>query len=705
MANVRQETQIASASRSSVEFLADPWRLDRVLWVVGMGLAVLASLYLLLSRPQTATTWQADALNTAPLNGTNLYGPETDGSGQRFVWTQPAGVTLLLPVVSQNGRSLTITVRARGVSAAGGPHTTTAVTVNDQLVGEIKPVAGKAEFQDFSFTFVPAYRDNHALSLTFDSPTWKPKNDNRALGVALQAVSVDLQTVWSPLMGSGRPALLWILPGLVILAIIVRWLGRNLAGWRRWANLLGLGLLVVAACVPAFWLALLSRVGYNGLLNDNFFWLEAACALYLTVFLVGFALTRWTTFTNDTSLLRWADHKTRPWRQLHPSLTALAAIFGFNLALSLLFVGKIAIENNGLVQLFRYWDNPEYIVIAHGFYDTKDALLGISFFHHNSFFYWTAHFPGFPLLLMVVQPVVGWLWASLLINFGVSTAFAWVFYRLVRDFGYARHPLWLSLVALVLPIRWIVYHNVGASEPLFMLCEVVSLYCFKKERYWLAGLAGAGALFCRPPGLFLWIGFMLFLVAEAVTRTWPTFAAGGRPSLAILVRNFNWRAFGPLLLIPLALVGVFGLFAWRYGDFLAYFKITENVTHVIPAPFPTLSTGMMDSPGLLYTYIIEAVGLVFLWRQGRFDLFWVGLASFGYTLFLFHEDVLRYSIPFFALIVIIPFADYLSGRVARWLAAPVLLALLLYSWGVLHGNLMNIPTFEAMKNILPLNLK
>jgi hypothetical protein len=234
-----------------------------------------------------------------------------------------------------------------------------------------------------------------------------------------------------------------------------------------------------------------------------------------------------------------------------------------------------------------------------------------------------------------------------------------------------------------------------------MLCELLAVYWFKKERYWLAGLAGFGAVFTRPPGLFLWIGFMLFLLFEAGVKTWNAHGL----SLAKLLAAINWRAFIALLLIPVGLIAVFAIYGWRYGDFLAYFKITENVTHVEVIPFPTLLTGLFESPALIFSYVLETIGLVFLWRQGRFDLFWIGGASFFYTLFLLHSDVLRYSIPFFALVVLIPFADYFSGKVARWLAAPVLLALFFYSWGVLNRNLAGLDTFEMMKSILQIKLK
>jgi hypothetical protein len=534
----------------------------------------------------TVKTWDADHLTEAvpDKNDYRLYQPETDASGQRFVWTNPDKALFVVPANTNNSRPVKITVRARGASAAqGGPVNTTKVSANGVEVGEIKPAPGQAEFQDFSFELNGPYSDDHRLRLTFDTPAWQPKGDPRQLGFMLQSVTVDTQEIWSPMLRPGRVWLIWLLPLLAGLMLVVKLAQLTIlrqSGIAALGGYVAVGLTLAAAGLMALWLLLLMRVGYNGELNHDLFWLYAAGSLYLA-----------------------------------------------------------------------------------GFF--------------------------------------GWLWSPLAVNFLASALFAWVFYLLVRDFGYTRHPLWLALVALVLPVRWLIYHNVGGSEPLFMLFEVLAVYWFKKERYWLAGLAGFGAVFTRPPGMFLWVGFMLFLLFEAAIKTWNAHGL----SLPKLLAAINWRAVIALLLLPLGLVVVFGIYGWRYGDFMAYFKITENVTHVEVIPFPTLLTGLFESPALIFTYVLETMGLVFLWRQRRFDLFWIGGASFFYTLFLLHSDVLRYSIPFFALVVLIPFADYFSGKVARWLAAPLLLALFFYSWGVLNRNLAGLDTFEMMQNILQIKLK
>ncbi len=681
---------------------------SNLLWTLASLAAVLAGLYLLVARPVQIKTWQADQLTTAveQKNDYQLYPLETDPAGQLYHWTYPSKALFVAPITTHNNHQLKITIRARGASAAGGPVKATTVTANEVVIGQFTPAAGKVEFQDFSFSFTPAYRDDNLLRLTFDTPAWKPKTDNRQLGFALQSVTVDLQEIWSPLQKPSRIWLIWLLPGLALVVVVAKVAQRRTFKSGQVRSLLGY--LATSCCLGiavlmSFFLLALFRLGYNGLINQTFYWAYSICSIYLAVFALWVALVG-LSLNSQTGLTLWQmlDQRSRSWRAAHPVWLAAAVIFLFNLILTLVFAAKVIMENGSPAPIFRYLDGPEYILIAHGFYDRQDALLQIIDFGQHSTYYWGAHFPLFPLALMTVQPLVGWLWSPLVVNFLASTGFAFVFYRLVRDFNYTQHPLWLALIALVLPVRWLIYHNVGSSEPIFMLFEVLSIYFFKKERYWLAGIAGVGAVFSRPPGIFLWFGLMLCLLFEAALKSWNE----SRFSLPDLLKRFNWRAFGPLLLLPLGLLGVFGVYGWRYGDFLAYFKITENVTHVGWLPFPTMLRGDdFNSPAVIYTYILCAVGLVVLWRQRRFDLFWVGLAAYLYTLFLLHSDVLRYSIPFFALIVLIPFANLLSGKVARYLSLPVIVALFFYSWGQLVRNLAGLDTFDAMRDILQIIIK
>jgi len=658
-------------------------------WTLVILVALGATGTLLFVKPVTQLNYKADDLTSAVSAKLdyNVHDPETDTTGQRFRWLTD-DTRLVFPVSST--KPVKVIFRLRNASVAGGPNSTTTILLDDALLGKITPTA---EFQDYSFTLVPPPENKLGLDFKLQTPGWSPRGDRRTLGNMLQSVTLDLREVWSPVQRPGRAELLWLLPGLALLMLGLIWLSRARNGL---AQLAGYGAIIIGvglAGLMLLWLVLMGRVNYTGEATKNVFWLWSASAGYLAAFfgwvaLDGLSLGRAGTPSLWTRLRGFVA----PWTLAHPATAALLGIFAVNAAFTGVYYAKVLIETGNLDAIVRYWDGPEYFVPANNFYDKNDPLLTIPDFKQHSQNYWTARFPGYILALRLVWYVVGWQAAGPLICFIASSLFAFVFWKLLRDFNYSDHPFWLACVALVLPLRWLVYHVVGASEPMLLVFQLLSIYLFKKERYWLAGLTGALALAARPPGIFLWFGYMAFIAWEAIYRMWK--------EEKLNFSYVNWKAIRGISLIPLTLVGIFGIFAWRYGDFLAYFHITEEVKHLEPLPFTSLATGADGGPGFFYYYLIQAAGLILLWRQQRRDLFWIGLATFVYTIFLLHNDILRYSIPAFPLLLIIPFAKYLSGRPARWLAVPVLVAVYLYSWGVLNQNLAGLDTWQMMKDIL-----
>src|SRR4051812_24009876 len=103
------------------------------LWLAASLLALIFGGYLLVARPVTLKTWDADHLTSAVVekNDYRLYQPETDATGQRFVWTNPDKALVIVPVNTNTSRPVKVIVRARGASAAqGGPVNTTEVRAN-----------------------------------------------------------------------------------------------------------------------------------------------------------------------------------------------------------------------------------------------------------------------------------------------------------------------------------------------------------------------------------------------------------------------------------------------------------------------------------------------------------------------------------------------------------------------------------------------
>ncbi len=136
---------------------------------------------------------------------------------------------------------------------------------------------------------------------------------------------------------------------------------------------------------------------------------------------------------------------------------------------------------------------------------------------------------------------------------------------------------------------------------------------------------------------------------------------------------------------------------------MAYFHIEEEVKHFKLFPLPSFGRPYDSNQGIFYYFILEAVGLVILWRKKFYDLFWVGLGLIGFTFFLGHPDILRYSLAAFPLVLAIPFSEYLNSKVARWLAIPVLIAVYFYSWSFI-GNpdkLAYPETWDVMLRLVP----
>src|SRR3989338_8302929 len=113
-------------------------------------------------------------------------------------------------------------------------------------------------------------------------------------------------------------------------------------------------------------------------------------------------------------------------------------------------------------------------------------------------------FPTFTITFL------GYLKSMLFVSLLSTILAAWAFYKLVKDFRLTDHPLFLSILFLILPARWMIVHSVGSSEPLFIFLVIQSIYFFMKNEstskiqfLLLTTVTGIGAQLTRPPGILL----------------------------------------------------------------------------------------------------------------------------------------------------------------------------------------------------------
>jgi|SRR3989344_1096348 len=339
--------------------------------------------------------------------------------------------------------------------------------------------------------------------------------------------------------------------------------------------------------------------------------------------------------------------------------------------------------SEGFNIIYRNFDGLEYVVIARSLYDpviVDQLSIGLP----SSYF--ASHFPGYSLVMTFFAPILGYLKSMLFVSL-LSTIFsAWGFYFLIKDFKLTNHPLFLSLLFLILPARWLIVHSVGSSEPLFIFFIILAVYLFMKfeqsQKYYfliLAGLVGAGAQLTRPPGILLFIALALFIHFQLFAR---------KISFSKYLRYF------PLLLIPFTLLGIFYLYYINLNDFWAYFHSGDNI-HLTFPPFQVFNinqfwVGDIWLEDLIYIFILGFFGGVLLLKQKLYPLAFFVLTYLGISTFVAHRDISRYILPIFPFILI-AYEKVLTSKEFKIILPIILIAIYLYAQNFILANSAPIP--------------
>ncbi|MCX6724824.1 MAG: glycosyltransferase family 39 protein [Candidatus Shapirobacteria bacterium] len=340
---------------------------------------------------------------------------------------------------------------------------------------------------------------------------------------------------------------------------------------------------------------------------------------------------------------------------------------------------QIPLLDQGMATVMKNFDGLYYIVVAKSFY--RPEIIESLFSFPLPSIYYTAHFPIYPLLIRLFSPIFGYLWGMLSVTLISSVLASIVFYFFLKEFRYSKQALWLTLVFLLLPARWLVVRSVGSPEPLFILFILTSFYFFKKKNYWLAGIFGTLTQLTKPPGILLFVGYSFFLLAE----NW----AGLKKEIIPTLGNIFKKAY-PLLLIPLSLLGLFVYYRFAYGDFWAYFHSGENIHPIFWPPFQVFNlttrwVGTFWLEDIIYLFLLEALGITLLFKQKRFDIAIFSAVFFIATLFVAHRDISRYSLPLVPFLLI-AFEPLLIKKEFKIALAIIIIPIFLYAINFVAGN-------------------
>ena|SRR3989344_557379 len=335
----------------------------------------------------------------------------------------------------------------------------------------------------------------------------------------------------------------------------------------------------------------------------------------------------------------------------------------------------------GFNTIYRNFDGLEYIIISKSFYD-PGLIAGVP--QSLPAIYFASHFPGYALTIAIFATFLGFLKSMLFVSILFTILSAWAFYFLVRDFKLTSQPIFLTLVFLILPARWLITHSVGSSEPMFIFFIITCLYFILKEKLVVAALFGLAAQLIRPPGILLGIAIGIYAL-------WLGYQKKSiRMSLS----------FYPFILIPMGLFSIFYLFNLQYNDFWAYFHSGDNIHLTLP-PFQVFNKGQfwvgdIWLEDIIYIFIFGFLGALTLWKKKLYPLAFIVLTYLSASTLIAHRDISRYILPI-APFIIIAFEKVLVSREFKIVLVILALAIYLYSQNYIIENV------APVADLLPYN--
>jgi hypothetical protein len=332
--------------------------------------------------------------------------------------------------------------------------------------------------------------------------------------------------------------------------------------------------------------------------------------------------------------------------------------------------------------IYKHFDGPLYIIPAKTGYnpeafkliDREPAL------PHNPLYY-AAHLPLYPFFIYLGSFAFGFLKSMLGITMVSSIVLACFFYYFLKKLNLTKHPLLLSSLFLFLP-RFLVVRSVGSPEPLFILFILISLFCFEKKNFLLAGIAGALATMTKSPGILLFPAYILVILESFILPH-------GSSSHEQKKFNMGWLF---LALIPFGLIVVFGIYYLQFHDFFAYFHSGDNIHLLFPysvfnSSAPWVGTAWLED--ILFYFALYISTVVVLWKSKYRSFFYFTLVFLGATLCVQHRDISRYSLPMWPL-ALVAFEQFFTSKRAVLVVGILFLGIYMYAWNFLGANVMPI---------------
>jgi hypothetical protein len=371
------------------------------------------------------------------------------------------------------------------------------------------------------------------------------------------------------------------------------------------------------------------------------------------------------------------------WQTLQPSRQIPPSFFSLDLedlkCLTAMFLSTLAvwfatILSGPFDSVVSYWDGPNYVYAAITLYDiSNDNPWTKAFRYQPSYF--ACHLPGFPLLIRAWAffTVGNYYIADLLAILTSGLLLSYSFRRVLLAYRCVFHPTYTTILLAFMPMRLVIYHSVGASEPLYLAVTCLALVFFKFDKF-------------TPMLICVWYCCITRIEGMAVGA-----AIGAAYLLSLRIKE----ALG-MFLTFLAPMSMMVLHRAMFGDAFAYIKFNRDrqglfgwppFIEVLQGRARTIDAGYLHSFLDFYPFYVFG-GLLMLPIAGPVGIFACG--HLAYVALLRHMDLFRYALPAAVFCLLIGYDRLWTHRLgfsACVAIAPFyIVEMMLYASGQIHSN-------------------
>lgn len=334
----------------------------------------------------------------------------------------------------------------------------------------------------------------------------------------------------------------------------------------------------------------------------------------------------------------------------------------------------------GMDYIYRNWDGPGYVVVAKTFYDVAH-INRINPFPFLAASHYAFQFPLYPAFIRLFS-FIGYNESMIFVSQLFALLFSIALYFLIKIVNPKANALIVALLSIFYTPRWFIVSHVGSTEPQMLFFITLFMIFFLQKKYLLSALAMSLAQLSKPQGIVFFAGIALYYIVHLlITRKHS------------IIRGI--KEFSPFVLIPIALIGVFTLYHFKYGNFFIFLSNEAFPTMQLPPLKVLVAKEIMNFPlgfwtgwleFVVYNYILYFLGIALLFEKKQYFFSVVACIYFLPVLTFVQADMARFILPILPFIYL-GYCDILSKKpvyITLFLSLPMVF---LFTIGYINYNL------------------